>query len=477
MMRRLLPLLLLTALVLPNLVIASLPFIEKDGEPIATLNLEMRPRWELEGRDFNDDTGLSDYSTMRTMIGINIMPIDNFSVHLNLQESRYLGTQPTDREATAQLEVREAFFRVDDLFGKNIALQAGRFTWQTGRGRVFGYNDWSFHGPNAYDGMLIEWPCGMWPDKGRWSLLAARVLDYDFSDVLLETEDPFIVDWPWNDPAYEQDLRDRTLFALSGSFFDGTLQPFVSADIDGRDKRSSIFLDYIPRRLYHAGVYFGDTWNQVSFNVDATYQWGENNDFQVKIDSTGREIGGIYPTLKSWMLAADIGYEFDTRTHPALTFGFDGNYGSWEPDESLVAGYANENFPYFQTPFASHHEFHGQMDIHWRSIPRLVDLFASLDMNPTDDLNLELAYHRFIAQEERRHEDVTVDIGHEIDLEMNWQVNEYLEIGCGYSTFIFVGENSYGLIARRENFNPIGTIFSTPTGSSDYAWLQATVRF
>ncbi len=475
-MRRLLPLLLLAIILLPAFVHASLPFIEKDGEPVAALIIEMRPRWEIEGRDFNDDTGLSDYGTMRSMIGIDIMPLDNFSMRMIFQESRYLGTQPPDRAPAAQMEMREAYFRVDNLFAKNIAVQAGRFTWETGRGRVFGLNDWRLNGPNAYDGMILEWPCSLWPDKGRWSLLAARVYDNDFAAVLSDTMDPYEIPDPWESP-YEQDKRDRTLVALSGDFLNGLLQPFISADLDGREFNRFFLFDYWPQNRYHGGIYIGDTWDNVTFNVDAVYQWGEVGFEQIKTDETGRELDRFHPTLKSWLLAADVSYEFKVTNHPMVGFGFDGNYGSWELDESIGAGSTGDNFPYFQTPFASQHEFRGAMDINWNYIPRLVDYFVAAGLNPTEDLNLNLTYHRFIAVDENRYRDETIDIGHEIDLELTLQMNKYLEIRGGYSTFIIIGDNWYGLQARQVNQSKYGGVLNRSTGSSDYAWLQASVRF
>ncbi len=467
---------LLAAVLIPTLVHASLPFIEKDGETIAALRIEMRPRWELEGRDFNDDTGLSDYGTMRTMIGIDVMPLENFLLRLSFQESRYLGTQSADRAPAAQMEVREAYFRLDNLFDKNIAVQAGRFTWETGRGRLFGYNDWSLHGPNAYEGLILEWPCGLWPDKGRWSMLAARVRDHDFAEL------PDYYVYPGEYPRYWDywpDKRDRNLIVLSGNFIDGLLQPIIALDIDSRVTHKKPFEYYERSSYYHGGLYAGETWGALSFNVDAIYQYAmpKVEYYQWYGYGFDERYKTYEETLESWVLAADVGYKFDAPTKPGITIGFDRTEGQNAENDDTFPYITYRDYSAFNSPFASNREFRGLMNIDWSYFPKLSDYFATVDLDPFSNLHLETAYHRFIAVGEKDEGSDQVDLGHEIDFEMTWKVNEYLEIVSGYSVFFPVNNSNFLLPTFLEYVYPYGGEYPTDKDSAEYAWLTAVVRF
>ncbi|MCB2212893.1 alginate export family protein [bacterium] len=493
-MRRVLPLFLLAFILIPFLANAELPILEKDGDPLVTMDLELRPRWELDGRDFDSNTGFSDYGTMRTMIGIDVLPMDDFMLRLNVQESRYLGTALPEETTMSIWDLREAYFRVDNLFDLNIAIQAGRFTWQTGRGRIFGYNDWHLFGPNAYDGVLLEWPCWLMPDKGRWSLLIARVQDYNYAYPI---PDYYVYpDYPLDGPGemyvypsvYGTSRHDRNLYVFAGDFFDGRFQPFVSADIDPRKEiyRDDYYYYYgekaafaMPYDLYHAGAYVGDTWNNLTFNVDAAYQWG-TLDYKYRVyywENPDMQYRETKFDLNSWLIAADVEYQFDMTSDPALKLGVDYTYGSYDIESEGQFNPISRNQPQFRTPFASNREFRGYLNLNWASFPRLADYYGTLSASPAENLRLQLGYHRFIFGREDVNKSTTVDLGAETSVMLDWQVNDYLAINGGYALFTLITSGDYPLNPNDPYESFVLGGFANDHDPAGYGWLTATVRF
>ena len=151
-----------------------------------SLDALIRMRYEIDARDFNRDTGQADYGTLRSMLGFKFTSPGNVTLRMKFKESRDLGTQYPNKPPTTQLQMQEAYMKLDRLFGGSSSLQAGRFELYYGRYRILGTGDWNNHGTRAYDGLRANF-------TGRYGgldLVAVKLRDYNYTCLLYTSPSP-----------------------------------------------------------------------------------------------------------------------------------------------------------------------------------------------------------------------------------------------------------------------------------------------
>lgn len=371
---------------------ATLPLLTKGGDDIVTLDVNLRPRYEVDGRDFNADTGLHDYGTLRTMVGINLMPDKNLLVRVRMKEARRLGTQQSNQPADTELHAQEAYLQIADLWGTGIELQAGRFEFWYGRKRLHGTGGWNVNGPRTYDGARVGF-------MGAWDLIWVKVEDYDFTGVNI--------------------AGDNNLFVLAGSLDKGSIQPIFTAQFDnsavGQEEGDS---------RYTAGLYYGRTMGAIRLDLDGYYQLGKRADRD----------------QAAWLLSAETKFMVDGPRKPFVGFGADVTSGNKFDEDG-----ADDDDNVFYAPFMSRHIYRGYMD-YFRDVRRgLMDLYLTTGIQPRKGLKLTLDVHNFTyMQDEQRLEFLpggveTIDytaLGQEIDLRVIAMLHPMVTLDGGYSIFM-----------------------------------------
>ncbi len=381
---------------------ADIEIVTTDDGFNLSLDANVRARYELDARDFNADTGMSDYGNLRTMIGVKVQPNDHVLLRAKFKESRYLGTQQSNNLPTAQLQMQEAYMRVNRLWDKDIALQVGRFEMSHGRYRILGTGTWNINGPRAYDGVLVNVETGY----GSWDLAAAKIIDYEQAGLLNATYGT----------AYQAENADRNLFVLAGSLLDGSIQPLLTADLDNSLQGADD-----PTHIYTAGVYLNRTIGAFRLDADAAVQTGTKNDRD----------------LSSWLLAVDARYSFDGARKPYLGVGVDIASGNKYDEDS-----ATDNDQVFYTPFMSRHRFKGLMD-YFRDVRRgLVDGVVHAGLKLWTGARLDLDIHNFAWFAEDRYLDTNgkpvtfTQLGQEADLRLRFPVYDAVSVDAAWCVFL-----------------------------------------
>ncbi len=394
-------------LLLASFALAELPLLSD----VVTLDMNLRPRYEVDGRDFNSDTGMSDYGTMRTMVGINVMPNEDLWIRVKFKESRLLGTQRSNNLPTASFQAQEAYFKLKNVFDMPMMVKAGRFEYKLGRNRIFGPGGWNIYGPRTYDGMKLHFDT----NYGAWSLLLAKVMDYNPSHVAIinsvyDTNPPITTT--------TSAKTDHNLIVLSGKLLDDHFQPLFSADMENNVPATQEDADI----LYTAGFYYkrmlGDNFK---FMMDGAYQFGTKSDRDVA----------------SYLVAADVYYMLGGEKNWYIGAGADMTSGNkWDED----APADDDNV--FYAPFMSRHVYRGYMDYFGDVRQGLIDAIFHFGFKPEDGIALMLDVHSFMFANDAAYVNNNgqvveyTQLGQEIDLRSIIPVNENVNLDCGASAFM-----------------------------------------
>ncbi|MCB2212483.1 alginate export family protein [bacterium] len=389
-------------LLLAGFALAELPLLSD----VVTLDMNLRPRYEVDGRDFNSDTGMSDYGTMRTMVGINVMPNENLLIRVKFKESRHLGTQLSNNRTTSSFDAQEAYFKLKNVFDRPIMVKAGRFEYKLGRNRIFGPGGWNIYGPRSYDGMKVHFDTIM----GDWSLLLAKVTDYDAAHVNLANN--------VYGTANQSSKSDRNLIVLSGKLFEDHFQPLFSADMNNNEPATQEDADI----LYTAGFFYkrmlGDNFK---FMMDGAYQFGKKADRDVA----------------SYLVAADVYYMLGGEKNWYIGAGADMTSGNkWDEDSPV------DDDNVFYAPFMSRHVYRGYMD-YFQDVRRgMIDAIFHVGFKPENGVSVMVDVHSFMFANDAAYVDTNgqvveyTQVGQEIDVRSIIPVNENVNLDCGASAFM-----------------------------------------
>jgi opacity protein-like surface antigen len=384
--------------------LAGFAFAELPITDMVDLDLNMRPRLLIDGKDFDADTGMRDFGDMRTMVGINVMPNENVTIRVRMRESRFLGTQGSLAGPGAVFEAQEAYATIHNAFDKPMCFTMGRFEYKHGRGRIMGATAWSVFGPRTYDGIHV----GFKPDYGYWEVMVTRVT--------------------------EAGAADRHLVVISGALFEKHFKPIFMADIDNRDFG---FEDL--DRLYTAGFnyhrMFGDN---IKFVMDGAYQFGTVSDLSV----------GAY------MVAADVYYKFDAGMHPYIGVGVDMTSGDDDATDDANGAYSNG--------FYTGHAFRGMMDYFVGDTGLgLTDIIFHLGFKPDNGMKFMVDAHMFAWGNDAisaDNGDEYTAIGNEVDFRVSIPMNDNVDFQGGYG--IFMASDDYIFEADMASWAYLSTIIT-----------------
>ncbi len=340
--------------ILPLVAVADMPISDK-----VSLDGSIRYRLEIDGRDFNNDTGLYDYSLLRTQIGFQIQASRDVRVRIKFKESRYLGTTGSNKQSTAYFDLQEGYIYADDVLGSGLNLQLGRFEMMYGRRRIMGNGIWNNFGPRTYDGFRIQYES----DDFDFDVFYAKIVDRS-QDLPPYTWDSF-------------DRNDRQLAGFAMEALDGRFQPLVIVDWDNRQLSPEDETELIAT----AATYINFASRGMSLDLDLAYQFG-------KVQQRD---------LSSYLVAADVSYLARGKMHPRFSIGIDLASGGSEED------YLNDEDHRFYTPFMSKHRFRGRMDYFNNQdelTQGLLDLHAAIGIAPWKDAKLSLEGHMFNSVED-----------------------------------------------------------------------------
>ena len=354
----------LTLIIVTGIIIA-------ENNPI-TFSGQVRQRFEMENKDFEDSTGFNNKNYLRTRIGMSYTNNDVITF-VQLQDSRIFGTETnTLKDGTADaLDVHQAYFELKNIMGitNQLSAKVGRFEAAYGPQRLMGAVGWHNIG-RSFDGVVFN-------------------ITNDFANVdffnLKQVEAGTVND--------DDDFNVRGAYAHLSLMEGHKTQAFAIQDGDRMTFGG-----------YGKGAFAG-----VSYELEFAMQNGAESD-DVKY-------GGM-------MYGLNAGYKIAGMT---LSAGMDFVSG----DDTTTTD-VNESF---NTLYATNHKYYGFMD-YFLNLPvhtgglGLQDIHVKLSGLKFAGHTLKLAYHIFNADQSDD------SFGHELDITLVKKYSENVKFVAGYSMFI-----------------------------------------
>ncbi|MFQ6677112.1 MAG: alginate export family protein [Fidelibacterota bacterium] len=121
---------------------------------------QIRQRYEMVDKDFSDTTGFNNQNYLRTRFAVSYKSEDVLTF-VQLQDSRVFGTETsTLTDGTADmLDVHQAYFKLNNLFGLGLSAKVGRFEAVYGPQRLIGAVGWHNVG-RSFDGVVFNYTNG-----------------------------------------------------------------------------------------------------------------------------------------------------------------------------------------------------------------------------------------------------------------------------------------------------------------------------
>ena len=372
------------------LVILSIAFLNTlFAQEWIKFSAQIRPRFEVDNKDFRSSTLPNTYTLLRTRLGLSFVPVKNLSGLIQLQDSRTFGEETNTTSNIKNLDLHQAFFKIENIFDLPVDIKIGRMEVSYGSERFIGAVNWNNIG-RSFDGGIATL------HFENFSVDAFAMKEFEKSN--------------------PGDSLDQSIYGVNidiGKMKNYKIQPFL---IWQRESPT----DYLSR--FTLGTYLkGDLENFVH-EIDAAYQFG-------KILASNKK-----QTVSSFIFTYSASYSFDASTKPFVGAEVDYVSGDNNPFD--------DKYKSFASLYGTGHKFFGYMD-YFVNFPNdtyglgITDLVGKVGINPARQLKLNLNFHFFRANENYRLIDgsASKDFGTELDLTGNYKYNENVSFEGGASLF------------------------------------------
>ena len=308
-----------------------------------TIKGQVRSRLQLDNKDFNSDVNPNSFTELRTRLTVKFTPEENIAGLIQIQDSRLFGGETNTLSDSKMLDLHQAYFCIQEIFGLPVNLKTGRMELAYGAQRLIGSVGWHNVG-RSFDGGVAK--------------LSTEKVDFDFISARL------------NESGLAEDVQDSHLSSVYGNLKlvkNYKLQPYIISEtiLDSDFSRNTL-------GLFVSGKHGG-----FSHEVEAAYQLG----------TQAKDID-----IAAYMLTVNLAYKFNTSIKPVLGAGVDYLSG----DDGKDAG----KYKVFNTLYATNHKFYGFMD-YFLNIPKhtygkgLMDIHAKTSLNPGEKVKVAGAFHLF----------------------------------------------------------------------------------
>lgn len=398
---------------------------------------QIRYRFEMNNKDFNEDTAGSNSAFMRSRLGLRFNPTDDVGVFVQVQDSRMFGEEvgTLDDGSADMMDFHQAYVKIENLHGHDMSLKIGRMAVKYGGERFMGAVGWHNVG-RSFDGVSLGLNLGM-----------ASIDLFNFKTM---------------EGGSTADRGDSNVY---GAYADldidpcGTTQVFAIHEQDRPTDNLNDNLNRSTLGLYQMGM----IGHSLTYEVDFGYQMGMDG-----VDSLGVDID-----VAAMMVGVRFNYSMmDMFASPTITIGYDLVSGDDVSDD-------NENTA-FNTLFATNHKFYGYMD-YFTNIPLqtgglgLTDIIVGLKASPMENHWVKLDFHIFNTTEEYKLNDgsgsTATELGSEIDITLARKYNSNVKFVLGASFFM------PGDVIKDAEFDFGDPDYSKDQDSATWFYWMAVVNF
>ncbi len=410
---------------------------------------QMRPRYEIQDRDFDKETESFQFLSTRIRLNVKTKVDEQLSSFIQFQSVRNFGDFDSGSsidERDNSVGIHQAYFTVKKPFDLPMEVKFGRQEIILDGHRLFGNNGWN-QGATTHDGVSI------------WLKKKNLTLTYIFS----QTQE--------NGTEGNDDDRDSTVHVawlnlkkVLGGKFSGY---FIYADEDSLNGQEFPDNDIYTFGFRQAGKVFG-----LKYRGEFYYQIG-SADFLENTTNSGRS---------AFLFGVRIGKNFDVKYKPFITLWYDYLSGDSNEDEIYTA---------FDPLFPTGHKYHGFMD-RFLNVGRakpdgsfnlangtqalgLQDLAVKVGFQPFKKVTIKGDLHFFWTAQEAHSAVVPASVvgdtylGEELDLTLIYRFHPNLTFIGGYS--LFLAEELMHNVGGR----PDSTSFKP--GDSDWGFIMLNYVF
>lgn len=365
----------------------AFPFIIK-AQSIYKFDFQIRPRFEIDNKDFNSSTIPNTFTALRSRLGLSLKASDDLSAYIQLQDSRIFGEETSTLSNSRNIDLHQAYFKINNLFDLPVDIKVGRMELKYGSERFLGPVDWHNVG-RSFDGGILTFKSSLF----NADLIAVREFEkFNIGDSL-----------------------DQNIYALMTDLFlfkSYKIQPFVI----WQRVNPTNYLDRATLGFYIAGKL-----RNFQHEIDFGFQIGS------------ALINGREQDVNAVTFSINANYTFSHRMKPSIGIQFD--YASG--DNNLL----DNDYKAYTSLYPTGHKFFGYMD-YFINLNNdtynlgISDIILKCGIAPVKDFNVSLNYHIFYSVEEYVYSGSTSnEFGSEVDLTLKYKYNEYVDFQGGVSFF------------------------------------------
>lgn len=359
------------------------------GQELLKFSAQIRPRFEIDNKDFNSSTRAGTFTALRTRLGISFYPSKNLTGFIQAQDSRIFGEETSTTANMKNLDLHQAYFKIENVFDLPVDLKVGRFEAAYGSERFISVVGWHNIG-RSFDGGILTYKNSFM----KIDLMAAR----EFEKSL---------------PGDSTDQNVYSLFADLKLIDSYRIEPFI-----------------IWQRMQPSTVLNRAT---LGFNIK-----GNLNRFTHEIDF-GYQTGSLYSGGRTQDISAytfSFGAEYKAGGELKTVLGAQVDIASGDDNQ------ADSDYKSYTSLYASGHKFFGYMD-YFMNFPSdtyglgIIDLIGKISISPVHNITLNLNAHLFSSMQEYRLNSgvKSNSFGSEFDLVGNYKYNENVMFESGASLF------------------------------------------
>ena len=422
---------------------------------------ELRPRAELVGKDFNDDTNSDLDITARIRLNASVDITPDTSAFIQLEHIRDWGDANGALNQVASdtgVGLHQAYFTLKNFASLPVDLKMGRQQVVLDGHRLFGHTGWA-NGAASHDAVRLTHAAG----NHTLALIYSRAKDA--SDQTGSAA-----------AAAASEVDAYIIYGNMKGILGGALSVYFVALVDdcglgngtacagGVAEENNIYT--LGGR--QAGQLYG-----IDYRAEGYYQFGDAETSAAGVAGGYAATGtGSMVDRSAYMLGVRLGKTFkNTSMKPSITLWYD--YLSGTSDSDAASG----DFNTFNTLFDTGHKFYGLMDQFVNGAGSgsrhlgLVDYAVKLKVSPAKAWTLKADFHHFATAEDADASPLVSgiaaagngnDLGQELDLTLVHKYNANTTISAGYSHFY-----------ADDLMNSI----KGATDDGDWAYLQFDVKF
>ncbi len=386
-----------------------------EAQQTIKFSAQIRPRIEFENKSFNSKIPFSNYTLLRSRLGVSFNPSAEMSGFIQVQDARIFGTEPSTTADLKNVDLHQAYFKIDNFFKLPMDIKVGRMELHYSNERIVGLSNWGNTG-RSFDGAVLS----IKGDKFKADIFSVK-----------ESE-----------KLNAGDSLDQNMYGIFTELMlmqNYKIQPFI------------IWQRAVPSNLlnrFTLGTYIKGDISSFTHETEFIYQFGDIT------ASSGKQ------NIAAYMFAFNASYTFDEPSKPSIGAGVD--YISGDKNS------ADNDYNVFNTVFGTGHKFFGSMD-YFTDMPAhtyglgIMDLIAKMALTPIENLRATLVGHIFTANADYKliNGSTSTNFGTEIDLQLNYKYSDNITMECGASLF-----------------SP-GDVFKEKKGNNNATWfyLTAVVNF